>query len=64
MLMIQTQLGNDTRRMVTWLPHDRRVKVGSVISLDADERKWEVLDQSEKIDSASITRGWSVGGLA
>lgn len=58
MQMIQTELAFEHRRMITLLPKDKRVKVGSVISLDKEDTKWTVLSQSEVINSGDINRGW------
>lgn len=63
MLMIQTELARGNVRMVTWLPQDGRVRIGSVISLKKQEDRWTVLNQSEPIDERSIPRGCAVGGL-
>ena len=63
MLMIQTELVCDGRTMVTWLPRDPRVKVGSVLTLDGKIGEWTVTYQSPALDASSIPRGWSVGGL-
>lgn len=59
MQLMQTELGRGNRRMVTWLPIDKRVKVGTVISLDKHTEHWKVLMQSERIDSGDIKRGWN-----
>jgi len=59
MLMVQCELGRGTMRMVTWLPQDKRVKVGTVISLDKDTERWKVLAQSERMESGNIKRGWN-----
>lgn len=63
MQMIQTELARGTMRMVTWLPQDKRVRIGSVISLNRVEDRWTVLNQSAPVDDKSIPRSWSVGGL-
>lgn len=59
MQLVQTELGNGNRRMITLLPRDKRVKIGSIISLDKDTDRWQVLSQSEPIESGDIKRGWN-----
>ena len=61
--MIQTELARGNVRMITWLPQDKRVRIGSMISLYRQEDRWTVLDQSSPVDSGSIPRGWNVGGI-
>jgi hypothetical protein len=63
MQMIQTELARGNVRMVTWLPQDKRVRIGSIVSLNRQEDRWTVLNQSVPVDEKSIPRGWSVGGL-
>ena len=63
MQMVQCELGNGVTRIITWLPRDSRVKAGTVISLDKEDRKWKVLRQFNVYDSGIIQRGWKVGGL-
>jgi hypothetical protein len=59
MQMIQTQLERNGRQMITWLPQDRRVKVGSVISFQKQTEKWRMLWVSLPIESGEIKRGWN-----
>ena len=59
MQMIQTDLARDSRRLVTWLPQDKRVKVGTVLSLEKNPDRWKVLAQSAPVDSGDIKRGWN-----
>jgi hypothetical protein len=59
MQMIQTELARGTSRLVTWLPQDRRVKVGTVISLHKSPDRWKVTAQSAPVDSGDIKRGWN-----
>ena len=63
MKMVQTELGRGTSRMVTWLPVDARVKVGTILSLDKQKTRWRVLRQFITLDDSQIQRGWKVGGL-
>lgn len=62
MQVVQTRLRHDHAEMVTWLPVDPRVKVGSVVSLknDPDSWKWEVIAQYIAQDSENIQRGWGL----
>jgi hypothetical protein len=47
--------------MITWLPVDRRVKEGAVISLDKNPRdRWKVVEVFSPMDSQSIQRGWGL----
>jgi hypothetical protein len=57
--MVQCELGRGTLRLVTWLPQDRRVKVGTVLSLDKQPERWQVLAKSEPVESGDIKRGWN-----
>ena len=59
MKLRQTELAHENRRLVTLLPPDSRVKVGSIISLKGDNTKWTVLSQSEPIESGEVNRGWN-----
>ena len=59
MLMVQTELGRGTRRMVGLLPQDKRVRVGTVISLHKDGLRWKVLEQFGSIDLSAVNRGWN-----
>lgn len=61
--MIQTVLKSGDREMVTWLPRDPRVRLGSVVSLEESDVQWTVKFQSHALDVSSIPRGWRVGGL-
>lgn len=65
MQMIQTELGRGNVRLVTWLPRDKRVWIGSVISFNKEGDHWTVLNQSDPVDTAQspIMHGWHVGGL-
>jgi hypothetical protein len=63
MLMIQTDLQSGDVHLTSWLPQDKRVKLGSRISLDKDPTVWTVMKQYEPIDSSQIQRGWNVGGI-
>lgn len=59
MQMIQTELARGNVRMVTWLPQDRRVRIGSFVSLNKQEDRWTVLNQSAPVDQSMIKRGWN-----
>jgi hypothetical protein len=45
--------------MVALLPQDKRVRVGTVISLHKDELRWKVLEQFGSIDLSAVNRGWN-----
>lgn len=59
MLMIQTELARGNVRLTTWLPQDKRVRIGSIVSLDKQENRWTVLNQSAPVESGEIKRGWN-----
>lgn len=64
MRMTQTVLASGQSRMVTWLPVDKRIRPGAVVSLDKSKLvdssiRWTVLEQSEPIESGDIKRGWN-----
>ena len=59
MKLVQTELANGTRRLTTWLPYDKRIRVGSYISLDKLDTIWVVLNQHSVIESQEIKRGWN-----
>jgi hypothetical protein len=61
--MIQTKLVSGATTTVTFLPTDKRVKVGTILSLQGDTRRWRVTEQWTKIDASLIHRDWHVGGL-
>jgi len=58
MTVIQTELANGSTHMVVFIPYDRRIKVGTVLTLDKDEREWTVVEQFCRIDTSDIKRGW------
>ncbi len=60
MLMVQTELRKEKRRIVTWLPQDNRVKVGSVISFEKGGDSWAVTQQGIPRSESSIQRGWGL----
>ncbi len=51
--------------MTTWLPMDKRVRIGTVITLKDDERriKWTVRSHGARMEARLINRRWNVGGL-
>lgn len=63
-LMVQCELRNDRVRKITWLPQDKRVKVGTVITLLKDDRRWLVTQIGNPVDQNEIQHGWRVGGIA
>ena len=64
MQMVQYELQSGSRQMVSWLPRDSRVKVGSIISLDRSSQRWRVISQFSSTHQNDIQRGWKVGGIA
>lgn len=65
MLMMQCELARGTRRMVTWLDYDKRIKEGTLLTLQKKEGIWQVKKKGEPVDTAErpINRWWAVGGL-
>lgn len=59
MTLVQTELANGSTRMVVMLPYDKRVRVGKLLTLEGDDREWEVLAQFCRIDISDIKRGWN-----
>ena len=59
MTVIQTQLRQGNTWMTTWLPRDKRVKEGSIISLEKVEGRWEVVKQMSSMELSDIKRGWN-----
>lgn len=45
--------------MITWLPIDKRVRVGSVLSLQKVTGRWRVVEQFSRIESHEINRKWN-----
>jgi hypothetical protein len=64
MQLQQLELASGNDRMICWLPFDRRVREGVVISLAKSDRRWRVLKQYSAIQSSDLRRGWKVGGLS
>ncbi len=64
MLVTQSKLtrkeDNSTINQVVWLPKDVKVKEGTVISLDKDDRKWLVEEQYATTDSQNLHQGWGL----
>lgn len=63
--MIQCELGKGSRRMKTWLDYDKRIKVGTLLTLQNVEGIWQVKQKGDPVDTAQspIMHGWHVGGL-
>lgn len=60
MILQQYELGQGITRMKTWLPLDKRVRVGSVLTLEKEDGRWRVLQAFEaRIELSSINRGWN-----
>lgn len=59
MTVIQTELANGTTHMVVLLPYDKRIKVGTRLTLENDDREWSVLKQFCRIDTSDVKRGWN-----
>lgn len=60
MTLIQTHLVNGNRNLITWIPTDKRIKVGSIISLDKEVERWRVEELFSIVDSENIQRGWGL----
>lgn len=62
-MVIQTQLRSGDTHLTTWLPIDKKFRVGSFVTLkDSDEpnRFWEVVAiTGNPIDKNAIYRGWN-----
>ena len=63
MLMQQVQLVSGNSRMVCWIPRDPRWKLGSILSLEKVEGRWQVAQMYSLQELSEIPRGWQVGGL-
>lgn len=64
--MRQVSLRDGDSRTVTWLPDDKRLRVGTRVTLKDSEdpsRLWTITGRSEPKDSSQIHRDWRVGGL-
>ena len=59
MTMIQTKLTSGNITLITFLPVDKRVRVGSTISLEDNPRKWKVKEQWTKMEMEDINQGWT-----
>ena len=59
MTYVQTELGCAGKRLKTLLPQDKRVKVGSLLTLVKEPGIWKVLQQYGTVESSSINRGWN-----
>ena len=59
MTIIQTTLKQNNTFLKTWLPVDKRVKIGTIISLEGVEGKWEVMEQFDRSELSNLRRGWN-----
>lgn len=60
--MVQLSLDSGDRQLVTWVAADKRLKVGSQITLkDYDDPKllWSILSVGEPTEASNINRGWN-----
>jgi hypothetical protein len=66
-LMRQFRLRDGVTHTVTWLPDNKRLRLGARVTLkDSAEPKrlWEVTGRSPTVkDASKIHRDWRVGGL-
>ncbi len=60
MQVIQTHLRSGNEHLVTWLPVDVRVKVGTVVTLDKKDGRWNVESQYATQPLENIQRGWGL----
>lgn len=56
--VIQVKIKSDAVQMITWLDADPRIKVGAVISLKDDIRKWLIEEVYATQSAKSIERNW------
>ena len=64
--VVQVALESGATRLTCWVDGDRKIRVGSVITLkNAGEpsRRWTVCAIGESKDSATIRTDWKVGGV-
>lgn len=57
--MIQCKLQQGNSFMVTWVPKDKRIKVGTRLTLEKVEGDWTVVSKSEPTAASNIKRGWN-----
>ena len=60
MHLIQTLLRHENTFQVAFLPVDRRVSKGTVLSLKGDQKHWTVEKQFAEQDAENIQRGWGL----
>ena len=59
--LVQTSLTSDDGGcLVTWLPADPRVKIGTRLTLEGVEGWWKVVGQYVTQDSENINRKWGL----
>jgi hypothetical protein len=59
MKLVQTLLRQDNIEMVCWLAHDSRVRIGTFISLEKVDGRWQVIRQYHRVEPDQIKRGWN-----
>jgi hypothetical protein len=61
MIMMQMELAQGTRRLITWFPYDPKIRVGATITLkNGIGGTWGVNKLYSKMDSTQIQRGWGL----
>ena len=61
MKLIQALIKQGNSHMITWLPADRRLKIGVEVDLDKDVNdRWKVSELYMTTDSENIQRGWGL----
>lgn len=61
MTMVQATVRQGVTEMTTWLPKDKRVKVGTGLTLDEEEGSWQAkaIHPEVPIELNSINCGWN-----
>lgn len=59
-MMIQTELRCGNSHTIVWLPIDKRVREGSVVSFVKGGERWKVVKQYTPQDEKTIQRGWGL----
>ena len=60
----QFRLGRGNERQVSWLPDDKRLKVGSRVELKGEDGPpWTILARSAVVLDHKPEFDWKVGGL-
>jgi hypothetical protein len=62
-MYVQTKLAHGDTFTVCWLPVDRRVKPGTIVTFVKGGQKWRVIEQWSKMAGHLINKEWRVGGL-